>query len=372
MVTKIKIGNILESNAQTLVNTVNTVGIMGKGIALDFKKRFPEMFKEYEIKCQRGEVKLGQPYIFQTLVGPYVINFPTKEHWRSVSKIKDIENGLNYLINHIEKWNVESLAVPPLGCGNGQLEWEEVGPVIYRYLNTLAIPVEIYAPFGTPARQLTKEFLEQASEIRANEWSLKDSKFNPNWLVLIEILHELEKHPYHEPVGRTIFQKIAYVVTEQGVAIGFNFQQKSYGPFSIEIKKAITILANNNLIREYQKGKMFQLKVGPSFENVRARHQNLIDKNKKIIEKTADLFARMTTNQAEIATTIFYSARMLKKGNGTKEISEKDVFNYVMEWKQKHRPPLDKREVATAIRNLAILNWVKVKYSDNLPVYEEV
>lgn len=138
------VGDIFESQAQTLVNTVNCVGIMGKGIALAFKNRFPAMFEEYQQRCKAGEVRLGEPYLYPSLMTPWILNFPTKAHWRSVSNIKDIIHGLDYLIAHYRDWGITSMAVPPLGCGQGQLEWRVVAPILHRYLDQLAIPVELY------------------------------------------------------------------------------------------------------------------------------------------------------------------------------------------------------------------------------------
>ena len=152
---RILIGDLLKSEAQTLINTVNCVGIMGKGIALEFKERFPDMFKDYVERCERKEVKPGVPYLFKTLFPPQIVNFPTKDHWKSVSRVADVERGLQHLLDHFREWGITSLAIPSLGCGNGQLEWRVVGPLIYRYLQQIDIPVEMYAPYGTPARELT-------------------------------------------------------------------------------------------------------------------------------------------------------------------------------------------------------------------------
>ena len=146
---QILVGDILKSKAQTLINTVNCVGVMGKGIALEFKEQFPDMYENYVQRCQRGEVKPGVPYLYKTLFPPQIINFPTKDHWKSISKLSDIEYGLKHLLEHYREWGVTSLAIPPLGCGNGQLEWRVVGPLIYRFVNDMTIPVEIYAPYGT-------------------------------------------------------------------------------------------------------------------------------------------------------------------------------------------------------------------------------
>src|SRR5512132_2313165 len=113
MIEAVRKGDLFESEAQTLVNTVNTVGVMGKGIALGFKERFPDMYADYRARCERGEVQLGHPYLYAPIVPPWIINFPTKEHWRAQSRLADITEGLRYLAAHVEDWGVESLAVPP-------------------------------------------------------------------------------------------------------------------------------------------------------------------------------------------------------------------------------------------------------------------
>lgn len=120
-------GDLLKSNRHALVNTVNTVGVMGKGVALGFKRRYPAMYRDYVARCEHQEVKLGEPYVYRA-DDHVIINFPTKQHWRSVSRLSDIVAGLVYLEQHYKGWKIRSLAVPPLGCGNGQLEWRVVGP----------------------------------------------------------------------------------------------------------------------------------------------------------------------------------------------------------------------------------------------------
>lgn len=371
MIEEIKIGNILKSKAQTLVNTVNTVGVMGKGIALEFKKAFPDMYKDYKIRCAQGKIDIGKPYIFKRMFKPDIINFPTKKHWRAVSKVKDIEVGLKYLVDHYKEWGIKSLAIPPLGCGNGQLEWGEVGPIIYQSLNPIDIPVELYAPYGTSPRLLSIEYLRNYKKSTPRKIKIINHKLNPSWLVLVEILNELEKQPYSNHVGRTIFQKLCYVATEEGVPTNFNFSQKSYGPFSSDVKKAISILANHGIIEEQQRGQMIRIKVGPVFEKYREKYFQFISKYKKIIGHISDLFARMNTDQAEITTTIMYSVKDLKKKTNWKKIDEKEVFDYVMNWKKRRKPPLNKEEIASSIRNLAILNWLDVSYSKDLPIREE-
>jgi O-acetyl-ADP-ribose deacetylase (regulator of RNase III) len=148
-------GNLLEADAEALVNTVNTVGVMGKGIALQFKRAFPENFKEYEKACKRGELEPGMMLVHETraLKNPrYIINFPTKKHWKSRSKIGDIESGLVALRKAIIDHGIKSIAVPPLGCGNGGLDWSEVYPLIIDGLKDLSdVRIMVYPPAGAPA-----------------------------------------------------------------------------------------------------------------------------------------------------------------------------------------------------------------------------
>lgn len=147
-------GNLLEAEADALVNTVNTVGIMGKGIALQFKKAFPDLFADYQRACDRGELQLGRVHVYATgRTRPrFIINFPTKGHWRSKSRLEDVRAGLADLAEQIHALDITSIAVPPLGCGHGGLNWTDVRPLIVEALNNLTdVDIMVYAPEGAPA-----------------------------------------------------------------------------------------------------------------------------------------------------------------------------------------------------------------------------
>lgn len=370
MSTNVLIGNLFESKAQTLVNTVNCVGIMGKGIAQEFKKRYPEMFKNYKSLCDRGAVQLGQPYIFKTLYDKVIINFPTKKHWRSVSRVEDINNGLEYFIEKYKDWGVTSVAFPPLGCGNGGLEWDIVGPLMYQKLSSLDIHVEIFAPYGTSSQKITEKFLTSHPILQQRSTrSMHKQKVKPEWLPLLEIIYSLQKQPYANPVGRIFFQKICYTVTEMGLDTGFVFKQSSYGPFAPQIKSALTILANSNLIFEKQLGRMTALRIGPEYENIRKQNLDVINRYRSIIEKVTDLFIRIkNTHQAEEVSTVLFASRKLKQETKRDKISEEEIFNYILNWKKNWNTEEKKRSVASAIRNLGMLRWIKTDYSKSLPV----
>ena len=364
---KALIGDLFESRAQTLVNTVNRVGVMGKGVALEFKKRFPVNFEDYAKRCEGKQVRLGEPYPYRDPSGRSIVNFPTKDHWRSPARLSDIERGLDYFAQHFSEWGVESVAMPPLGCGNGGLEWSEVGPLIYRKLHRLPIDVEVYAPFGTPKHELTIDFLSSPSQMSLEGKGRKHEKLNPEWVVLMEVLRELGQQPYATPVGRTIFQKICYVVTEMGVPTGFRFAKGSYGPFANEVKLALHEFANRNWLQEQHLGRMMALHVGPQYQQDRSKFRQELERHERKIAKAVDLFSRIkTTEQAEEVVTVLFASRQLKQAHPNEEVAEQQLYDYILEWKKTWRTEEKKQAVASTIRNLVLLGWVRLRLSESL------
>lgn len=364
---KVLIGDLFESRAQTLVNTVNCVGVMGKGVAEAFKQRYPAMFKDYVARCERKAVRLGEPYLYVDASGARIVNFPTKNHWRAASRLADIERGLDWFVAHVEEWDITSVAMPPLGCGNGGLEWSEVGPLIWRKLHALPIDVELFAPYGTPRTQLTGAFLSAPSQMSLEGKGRRLTKMNPDWIVLMEVLCDLQAQPYANPVGSTIFQKICYVVTEMGVPTGFAFGKGSYGPFSPDAKQALHEFANRNWLKQEQLGRMLALRVEPAYAKDRQRFREQIEKYRKKIAKTVDLFSRIkSTVQAEEVMTVLYASRQLKQERPDEDVTEQELFDYILEWKQGWNNEEKKQAVAEAIRNLVVLGWMRARISETM------
>lgn len=361
------IGDLFSSQAQTLVNTVNCVGVMGKGVALEFKKRWPAMFEDYQRRCALKQVRLGEPYLYRDLSGAAIVNFPTKDHWRSPSRVADIQRGLDYLVAHAEAWGVRSLALPPLGCGNGGLEWSEVGPLIYRKLHDARFDVDVYAPFGTPAKQLTEGFLSAPAQMSLSGKGRSNEKLIPDWVALVEVLREVQAQPYANPIGRTIFQKLCYVLTEMGVPTGFEFGKGSYGPFSADVKSALHEMANRNWLQEKPLGRMVALTVGLQYEIDRVKFAAEIETHSKRIAKAVDLFSRIkSTEQAEEVLTVLYASRQVKHARGADAVSEQDIYDYVLDWKKSWHTEEKQQAVASAIRNLVLLGWMKAQVSEEL------
>lgn len=214
-------GNLLEDKSEALVNTVNTVGVMGKGIALQFRQAYPEMFRSYEKACKDGEVTPGRMHIFErtTFENPkFIINFPTKRHWRGNSKMEDIEAGLAALVEDLKRFHIKSIALPPLGCGNGGLEWSEVRPVIERALAQVPdVQIKLYAPGAAPKVDEIKVNTERAPMTRGRALVvlLLDRYFLPGYRVsMLEI------------------QKLAYFLQVAGEELRLKFKRDQFGPYA--------------------------------------------------------------------------------------------------------------------------------------------
>jgi O-acetyl-ADP-ribose deacetylase (regulator of RNase III) len=369
------VGDVLKSKAQTLVNTVNCVGVMGKGIALLFKQKYPDMYRDYTRRCMNLQVKPGVPYHYTDIFGNSIVNFPTKNHWRSPSRIQDIVKGLDIFVNKYREWGVTSVAFPPLGCGNGGQEWRVIGRIMYQKLSRIDIPVEIYAPFGTPHDELKENFLSQKVLLEDyNQVNQTKSELTPEKIVILEVLNRLGQQAHAVRVGRTMFQKICYIITETGVNTQFTFKKGYYGPFSPEdVKRTIHLFANSNLIAEKQLGRMVVISIGPEYPKVRKKYERQLVELEPKIEKTVDLFSRIkNTEQAEEVATVYYIYRELAYLKPGQSVTEQEIFDSVLSWKRKWNDPMKRERLASAIRNLAMLKWISVSYSDSLPVDELV
>jgi O-acetyl-ADP-ribose deacetylase (regulator of RNase III) len=165
---KLSQGNILKADAQAFVNTVNCVGVTGRGVALQFKKAFPVNFTAYEIACKEGQVQPGKMFIYDLnrICNPrFIINFPTKRHWKAKSLIGDIKLGLVDLIHIIKEKQIHSIAIPPLGCGLGGLAWEEVKPLIIDAFDSIPeVGVFLFEPAGSPQTPIIMGIREQGAQ----------------------------------------------------------------------------------------------------------------------------------------------------------------------------------------------------------------
>jgi O-acetyl-ADP-ribose deacetylase (regulator of RNase III) len=233
-----KTGNLFDSEAEALVNTVNTIGVMGKGIALQFKNIFPNNYKIYTNACKNNELKIGQLLVTEEatlLTGKkIIINFPTKTNWRLPSEYKYIEDGLVELKKVIKAKNIKSIAIPPLGAGNGGLDWNKVKQILGNSLSNIDCEIYIYEPNATIKEVLKKERV----------------KLTPARAMLLSVLYELIRNG--EFVSEFAAEKVAYFLQRFGAKETFKleFQPNFYGPYSGKVKHVLYYL-NGSYIMGY-------------------------------------------------------------------------------------------------------------------------
>ena len=218
-----KTGDIFQENAEALVNSVNCVGVMGRGIALQFKNMFPENFKAYAYACKRQEVQPGQMFVFETkqLTNPrYIINFPTKRHWRGKSRIEDIESGLEALAVEIKERNIRSIAIPPLGSDLGGLSWHEVHPRIEATLHELQdVEVVIFNPNSAP------------SDGRPNR-STNVPQMTPARAALVCLMHRYILGLLAPYATLLEVHKLLYFLDSTDEPLNLGFKKAEYGPYA--------------------------------------------------------------------------------------------------------------------------------------------
>lgn len=237
-------GDILRDDSEAIVNTVNCVGVMGRGIALQFRNAYPENYKAYEKACQREEVQPGKMFVHETgeLTGPrFIINFPTKRHWRGKSRMEDIDAGLKALVEVLREKKIRSIAIPPLGSGLGGLDWAEVRPRIVTALGPLEdVKVSIYEPVGAP---------DSGTMVRNQEVP----KMTPGRAALVELMHHYLGGLLDPFVTLLEVHKLMYFMQEAGEPLKLRFAKATYGPFAENLSHVLKTI-EGHLVSGYADG----------------------------------------------------------------------------------------------------------------------
>jgi O-acetyl-ADP-ribose deacetylase (regulator of RNase III) len=317
-------GNLLESKSQALVNTVNTVGVMGKGIALQFKNFFPNNFREYQKACKEGKVEIGKLFITEeeslTLGKKIIINFPTKTDWRKTSEYNYIEEGLKELQLVIQNKKIESISIPPLGAGQGGLNWIKVKSLLNKYLSEVKCDIYIFEPDSNIQEVLKKE----------------RAKLTPARAMLLYVLYDLVRNG--EFVSEFASEKISYFLQRMGAGNEFKltFAPNFYGPYSGKVKHVLYIL-NGSYITGYSskdKKPFEELSLMMDAElDIKNYLENLDDKNHlEIAEKTRLFLTGFYSSFAlELLSTIDYI--MLEKKVETVE----KIGEYLSKWSNRKK-----------------------------------
>jgi len=342
------IGNILEAEAEALVNTVNTQGIMGKGIALQFKLAFPANFKAYQSACRSGLVKLGKMLVFDRglLESPrFIINFPTKEHWKEKTKIDSINQGLQDLIQVIKERNIHTIAMPPLGCGLGGLDWNIVKPLIIEGLSSIRdVGIYIFSPQGAPRPDIMS--------VATDKPKLSIAK-----AALIKIMNEYLMPGYR--LSRLEIQKLAYFLQIAGIQeLKLAYIQKKYGPYAANLEHLLTSMEGH-----YTRGFGDKTSEQIAQPSIRVKTEEIEETNDFLKDKQ-DLIARImrveqliegfeTPYGLELLSSVHWVVRV----NPSIKNDVEAIIRAVHEWNYHKKAVMKAEHIKVAYDRLYKLNW---------------
>jgi O-acetyl-ADP-ribose deacetylase (regulator of RNase III) len=341
-----KSGDILREEAEALVNTVNCVGVMGRGIALQFKNAFPENFKAYAAACRNEEVQPGRMFVFETghLTNPrYIINFPTKRHWRGKSRMEDIESGLNALADTIRRYNIHSIAIPPLGSGLGGLDWLEVRPRIEATLQPLTdVCVLLYEPQGAPATEKIVHNRE-APTMTAGRAALIELMSRYLAGLLDPFVTLLEVH------------KLMYFMQEAGEPLRLKYQKGPYGPYAENLRHVLNAI-EGHLVTGYADGgdapdKRLELVPG-AIEDAMTFLQQHPDTRTRF-DKVANLVEGF---ESPFGLELLSTVHWVMKNESVNSVD--DLVNHTYAWNDRKRQ-FTPRQIALAADVVAKQGWAK-------------
>ena len=333
--------NLLEAPVQALVNTVNTVGVMGKGIALQFKETFPNNFKSYLEACKSGWLRPGKLLVNRenTIGGEkIIINFPTKTEWFKKSSYEYIESGLLDLVKIIVNQKINSIAIPPLGCGNGGLQWEEVKILLETHLSPLVdVEILIYEP---------NEEIKRALKIQESK---KIAKLTQSRAMLLYSLF------YYEALGEAsslfVANKLAYFLQRLGENLRLKFKAHYYGPYSVQVGHVLHSL-NGKYLKglEQMNAKAFEplelnYELFNEVEDYIKRELNAAQKQ-RLLNLTNLIDGFQSTLSLEVLATVDY----VRDVHNAKE--KEEVFEKIQNWNERKRKLFDEKHLDVAIQHL--------------------
>jgi O-acetyl-ADP-ribose deacetylase (regulator of RNase III) len=347
-------GNLFESDVEALVNTVNTVGVMGKGIALQFSRQFPEIMPVYEAACNDGSLVVGTVQTIRLkllagLGGPtYVINFPTKKHWKGDSKIEYVESGLRSLRTEIEKYAIHSIAVPPLGCGLGGLDWHEVRQRIIETLGSLKnVRVVVFEPAGSPAAMQMKP-------------ALAKPKMTPGRAALLGLMRRYTVPLMDDAVTLLELHKLMYFMQEAGESLRLEFVKGKYGPYATNLRHVLNAIEGHFLTgfgdASEEPGKPIELLPGAiekaeSYLRERSREETLTRFHR--VEKLMEGF------ETAYGLELLGSVHWVAKYEPSPAINPEEATVLIHAWNDRKRDSFPRQHIEVAWNRLVGAGWLK-------------
>ena len=347
-----KTGDILTEDAEALVNTVNCVGFMGRGIALQFKKAFPDNFKSYTAACKRKEVQPGRMFVFQTgqLTNPhYIINFPTKRHWRGKSRIEDIDAGLVALAEEIRSHNIRSIAIPPLGSGLGGLDWFEVRPRIESMLEQFN---DLSATVYEPSASLADTRVNRSTDVPV---------MTAGRAVLISLIDRYIRGLLDPFITLLEVHKLMYFIQVAGEPLQLNYKKGIYGPYAENLRHVLNAI-EGYLVSGYADGgddpdKQLNLVPG-ALEDADEFLQNQ-KKTRERFERVSELVEGFESSFGlELLSTVHWVINQ--------EAAEtlQDVVQRTYDWNDR-KIQFSRRQIELAVNVLSRKGWIENAYALN-------
>ncbi|MGH1471640.1 MAG: type II toxin-antitoxin system antitoxin DNA ADP-ribosyl glycohydrolase DarG [Cellvibrionaceae bacterium] len=340
-------GDILRADAEAIVNTVNCVGVMGRGIALQFKKAWPDNFKEYAAACKQNEVKPGSMFIVETgqLTNPkYIVNFPTKRHWRGASKIEDVELGLHALARDIKEKGIKSIAIPPLGSGLGGLDWADVREVIESILSDLDdVEILVYEPKGAP----------ENDKMAKNR---KVPQMTAGRAVLIELMQRYLSGLLDPAVTLLEVHKLLYFMQSTGEPLKLKYQKAQYGPYAQNLRHVLNTI-EGHFISGYADGGDApdkELKLVPGAVDEAAAFLKQHPDSLGRFEKVAELVEGF---ESPFGLELLASVHWVLEHENAQGAD--DVVQKIHSWNER-KQQFTPRQITLAIETLKNKNWLDV------------
>jgi O-acetyl-ADP-ribose deacetylase (regulator of RNase III) len=343
-------GNLLDADVEAFVNTVNTVGVMGKGVALQFKIAYPQMFKEYQKACKLGRVQIGRMLVYQNNVisnPKFIINFPTKQHWKQDSKIEFIREGLVSLRDVINSNKIKSIALPPLGCGMGGLNWIEVLPLIHQAFNDIPdVKVIVFPPnlSNVPNKIIPKTICPELNWVRAS---------------VIKIMGQYPVLGYELTLLEA--NKLLYFLQESGISLKLNFEKNTYGPYADNLRHLLISFEGHYITGLVQGSTKPQTPITlkpnalPEADQYINSNKAKFEDNNKSISKVLELISGFESPYGmELLSTVHWTI----KHENYEPTNEEGIIRHIQRWNSRKKQIMKPEHIKIALKRLEATGWV--------------
>ncbi|AKH70084.1 putative phosphatase, C-terminal domain of histone macro H2A1 like protein [Spongiibacter sp. IMCC21906] len=341
-------GDLLKQHdVDAIVNTVNCVGVMGKGIALQFKKKWPQNFKAYSAACKAGQVKPGSMFVYDLggLATPrFIINFPTKAHWRNASKLADIESGLADLLEVVRERGIGSIVMPPLGCGNGGLDWRDVRPLIERYFAEVDIELRLFEP------------QEGAAPVEL-EVNTPAPKMTPGRAAILALLKTYQALDYG--LSKIEVQKLAYFLQEAGQSLKLNFVKDKFGPYADNLRHALDRM-DGHYLHGVGDG-VVESQITPDDTALAEANRYLQEIDPGVLKRVSEVAELIEGFQSPFGMELLASVHWVATREGATNAYQ--ALSKVQAWNPRKKQIMTQSHVNAAWQQLETLGWIPVKGS---------